>query len=165
MSESLLTKLFVFILFSLHVEAKNLYLSERVTQVKTKVIKTTSSGRIIFRAIVFTEGAEGSYQIIVEKYKKGEEGAKTEVQLTKRTSIINIEGFKELINKVAAHAKDATYGCCEPMNLTWNNNNELHFELFYKNPLPEFAHEDIHHFHCESSSLDQYKLTFKCKKL
>lgn len=167
-------KAFVFTIFLCpHTFAKTLHIPEHIFHVKTKVVNSSSAGRVSYRAIVISEGSEGGYRILIEKFKRGEEGAVTTVLMTFQTSIYKIDGFKEFIDEISQKSPEAFYGCCEPTNILWNDSNELHFKLFYTerlfkkgtNQTSEPAGEVLHTFHCESTSLDQYKVDLKCKEL
>ncbi|MCB9027236.1 MAG: hypothetical protein H6625_13020 [Bdellovibrionaceae bacterium] len=160
--------LLLVLLFSIQVLAKPLTIPDSIVQVKTKMTSSPTTGNISYRAVIISEGSEGGYRLILEKFKAGEEGAETSVLMTYQTTINKISGFEEFLKKIAAKSMEATYGCCEPVNVMWNNNNELHFDLFYKQrdykKSNSTKNEIVHHFHCESSSLDQYKVDLKCIK-
>lgn len=173
--------LFYFLHFITFAETnKKLALSENIFQVKTKVVYSASLGKVNYRAVVMSEGSEGGFKLHLEKFVLGEEGVETNVLINYKIYVNNIFGFQTFYNQMAKKSFEQLYGCCEPFNLNWDKNNELHFELLFKERLikgnrievkskttgivNKSVPEKLHFFRCESSSLDQYKISLKCNE-
>lgn len=171
---------FVYLTWLNHSFARELFLSPDIVEVLSSSQHDPTSGNVVYRATVFSGGSEGAVSIGVEKFQRGEYGSPDKIILQEKMVTSNIEGFKELIDKIATKSVEATYGCCPPKNLKWSKGNTLEFDLKYENRIfdrgftmnndkkvdtAQYSHTEITTFNCRTASLSvSKKLKAKCKR-
>ena len=140
-------------------------------QVSTYQPPSRVTSEIVYRAFVFYGGQEGAISLGVEKLKRTEYGGPDAVETQNKVYVTQIKGFKEHFEKMTINSAEAKYGCCMPKDLAWESDNKLSFKIHYRMPVYDrsnggarYLHTDIADFACNTTTLDNAKIDFSCKK-